>query len=42
VLSLLGRLHAQGRTIVVITHEPSVADLADRRLTLRDGQLEAA
>jgi putative ABC transport system ATP-binding protein len=42
VLSLLARLHAQGRTIVVITHEPSVADLADRRLTLRDGQLEAA
>jgi putative ABC transport system ATP-binding protein len=42
VLALLGRLHEQGRTIVVITHEPSVASLADRRLALHDGQLQAA
>jgi len=42
VLSLLGHLHDDGRTIVVITHEPSVADLADRRLSLHDGQLAAA
>jgi putative ABC transport system ATP-binding protein len=42
VLSLLGHLHDEGRTIVVITHEPSVAALADRRLSLHDGQLAAA
>ena len=42
VLALLGRLHEQGRTIVVITHEPSVASLADGRLSLIDGQLAAA
>src|SRR5262249_35053988 len=42
VLALLGRLHGQGRTIVVITHEPSVAALADRRVNLNDGQLAAA
>jgi putative ABC transport system ATP-binding protein len=42
VLALLERLHDQGRTIVVITHEPSVATLADRRLTLHDGLLAAA
>jgi putative ABC transport system ATP-binding protein len=42
VLALLERLHGQGRTIVVITHEPSVAALADRRLTLHDGLLSAA
>ena len=42
VLALLGRLHEQGRTIVVITHEPSVASLADRRLNLHDGRLTAA
>jgi putative ABC transport system ATP-binding protein len=39
VMTLLSRLHSQGRTIVMITHEPSVAELADRRLTLYDGQL---
>ncbi len=42
VLALLERLHRQGRTIVVITHEPSVAALADRRLNLHDGLLAAA
>jgi len=42
VLALLSRVHEQGRTIVMITHEPSVAELADRRLTLHDGQLVAA
>jgi putative ABC transport system ATP-binding protein len=42
VLALLGRLHEQGRTIVVITHEPSVASLADRRLNLHEGRLAAA
>jgi putative ABC transport system ATP-binding protein len=41
VMALLSRLHTQGRTIVMITHEPSVAELADRRLTLHDGQLVA-
>jgi putative ABC transport system ATP-binding protein len=42
VMALLSELHRQGRTIVMITHEPSVADLADRRLALHDGQLETA
>jgi putative ABC transport system ATP-binding protein len=42
VMALLGELHQQGRTIVMITHEPSVAQLADRRLTLHDGQLDTA
>ena len=39
VLELLDALHAQGRTIVMITHEEDVADHADRRLVLRDGRL---
>jgi putative ABC transport system ATP-binding protein len=42
VMALLRELHDEGRTIVMITHEPSVAALADRRLALHDGQLEAA
>ena len=29
----------QGLTLVMVTHDPEVADQADRKLTLRDGQL---
>ncbi|HJW76538.1 MAG TPA: ABC transporter ATP-binding protein [Thermoleophilia bacterium] len=39
VLELLDRLHRDGRTIVMITHEEDVAEHADRRLLLRDGRL---
>jgi putative ABC transport system ATP-binding protein len=42
IMTLLSRVHEQGRTIVMITHEESAAELADRRLTLHDGQLVAA
>lgn len=39
VLETFRRLHEQGRTIVLITHEPSVAEHADRVLVIRDGEL---
>jgi putative ABC transport system ATP-binding protein len=39
VLDLLDRLHDEGRTIVMITHEEDVAEHADRRLVLGDGIL---
>ena len=39
VLELLDRLHDEGRTIVMITHEEDVAGHADRRLVLGDGIL---
>nr|WP_202890177.1 ABC transporter ATP-binding protein [Actinopolymorpha rutila] len=39
VLALLGELHASGRTIILITHEPDVAKAADRILRIRDGVL---
>jgi putative ABC transport system ATP-binding protein len=39
VLEILDRLHAEGRTIVMITHEEDVAEHADRRLVLADGRL---
>lgn len=29
----------QGLTLVMVTHDPEVAEQADRKLTLRDGQL---
>ena len=39
VLGLLGRLHAGGQTIVLVTHDPRVATTADRLLSMRDGQV---
>jgi putative ABC transport system ATP-binding protein len=37
VLDLFDELHAAGRTIVLITHEPEVAERAARVIRLRDG-----
>ena len=40
ILSLLREVHADGSTVVIVTHDPRVARLAQRSLTLRDGRLE--
>ena len=37
---LLESLHRAGATLLVITHNPAVAARAQRRVTIRDGQLE--
>ncbi len=39
VLRELGELHAQGRTIIMVTHDPAVARLADRLLELHHGKI---
>ena len=41
VLRLLRELHQQGRTIVMVTHDPVVARLADRRIELHHGKVAA-
>ncbi|MFH1620992.1 MAG: ABC transporter ATP-binding protein [Patescibacteria group bacterium] len=39
VLETFQNLHTQGRTVILITHEPYVADHADRVLVIKDGEL---
>jgi putative ABC transport system ATP-binding protein len=39
VLDVLGALHREGRTLLVVTHDPAVARRADRVLVLRDGEI---
>jgi len=39
VLAVLRELNEQGRTIIVITHDPEVAPVAARTVHMRDGQL---
>jgi len=40
ILELLRRLHADGQTIVLVTHDPHVAAIADRVVRLVDGRVE--
>jgi putative ABC transport system ATP-binding protein len=37
VLSLFRELHAQGNTVVLVTHDPAIAAMAERRVELSDG-----
>ena len=39
ILALLDDLHRSGRTIVVVTHAPDVAEHAERRIMLHDGRI---
>jgi putative ABC transport system ATP-binding protein len=42
IVGLLRSLaHSEGTTVVVVTHDPSLADQADRVLQLEDGRLQA-
>jgi putative ABC transport system ATP-binding protein len=41
ILTLLHELHAQGATILVITHEREIAAAFPRRIALRDGRVES-
>lgn len=40
IMQLFGRLHSQGNTLIVITHEAEVARYADRIIHIRDGKIE--
>ena len=37
ILELLARLNTEGRTIIMVTHEPDVAERTQRTIVLRDG-----
>lgn len=39
VLGLLRDLHRQGRTVALVTHDPQIAALAERRIEIRDGRV---
>ncbi len=39
VLAIFEAMHAQGRTVVVITHDPDVAHRAQRLVRIRDGRV---
>lgn len=41
ILTLFQELHAKGRTIIFVTHNPELADYSSRNIVLRDGKVVA-
>ncbi len=41
ILRLLDELHSQGKTIIMVTHDPDIGRRATRLVRLRDGKLES-
>lgn len=40
VLDILQRTHSEGQTIFMVTHDARVASIADRIITMKDGQIK--
>ena len=40
IMRLFERLHEQGHTIILVTHEKDIADHARRTISIRDGKIE--
>lgn len=41
IMKLFGEIHAQGNTVILVTHEEDIAQHAHRIIRLRDGQIES-
>lgn len=39
IMTLFDNLHELGKTIIIITHEPEIADYTKRKILIRDGQI---
>ncbi|MCZ2392056.1 MAG: ABC transporter ATP-binding protein [Acidobacteria bacterium] len=41
IMALFEKLHEEGNTIILVTHEPDIAERAHRVITIRDGRIES-
>ena len=41
IMAIFDALHASGQTVILVTHEPDIAEHAGRCLRLRDGRIES-
>ncbi len=41
IMALFEKLHDEGNTIILVTHEPDIAARAHRVITIRDGEIES-
>jgi len=40
IMQLFNQIHAAGNTVILVTHEPDIAEYAERIVYLRDGMIE--
>ena len=40
ILDLVRKIHSEGNTVVMVTHDPELASEAERRISIRDGRIE--
>ena len=38
-MELMGDLHRRGSTIIVVTHDPNIAEYTDRTIRIVDGRI---
>jgi putative ABC transport system ATP-binding protein len=41
IMELFEKLHEEGNTIILVTHEHDIAERAHRVITIRDGKIES-
>ena len=41
IMDILGKIHSNGNTIILVTHETDIANFARRIVRLRDGEIES-
>ncbi len=41
IMAILEQIHKQGNTVILVTHEPDIAEHAHRIIRLRDGKVES-
>ncbi len=39
IMDILTYLHSQGRTVVMVTHDPKTAEYAERIVIIKDGEI---
>jgi putative ABC transport system ATP-binding protein len=39
IIKIFCDLHEQGKTVIIVTHDHEIADLADRKIVLVDGEV---
>ena len=41
IMDILCNLHSEGKTVIIVTHDPKIAEYAERTITLEDGRIAA-